>query len=239
MHLKRVLAVDDEPRYIRLMRLNLEASGYEVCSASGGVEALGILASQHIDIMLLDVRMEGEDGFALMQDVRQISDVPVIFVTAASEEADKVRGLGLGADDYLTKPFSALELLARVQAVLRRYNGASGRADDVQVALGDVRIDTAQRRVFRRTAEIHLSRTEFRLLASLLRHRDKVVTQEQLVREVWGAAYDGDFEGLRVYVYRLRHKLEGEAAAPKLLHTFPGIGYLLQTPPSVHASVTG
>jgi two-component system KDP operon response regulator KdpE len=235
---RRVLAVDDEPRYLRLIRLNLEAAGYEVFTASGGVEAVDVLAAQPLDLVLLDVRMDGQDGFALLQEIRQTSDVPVIFVTAAGEEADKVRGLGLGADDYLTKPFGAPELLARVQAVLRRYDGASGRANDAEVALGDVRIDTSQRRVFRGKHEVHLSRTEFRLLACLVRHRDKVIPQEQLVREVWGSGYDGDFEGLRVYVYRLRHKLEEGADAPRLLQTFPGVGYLIQTPASVHAAVT-
>ena len=244
LHAKRVLAVDDEPRYLRLIRLNLESAGYEVRTAGGASEAIDILAAQPMDLVLLDVRMDREDGFALIQDIRQISDVPVIFVTAAGEEADKVRGLDLGADDYLTKPFGAPELLARVHAVLRRYEGQSGRDGELQVTLGDLRIDTAQRRVFRGDNEVHLSRTEFRLLACLLRHRDKVVTQEQLVHEVWGAAYDGDFEGLRVYVYRLRQKLEGGPGAgrggeaQRLLQTFPGIGYLLQTPTRVHAAVT-
>jgi DNA-binding response OmpR family regulator len=237
MHQRRVLAVDDEPRYLRLIRLNLDAAGYQVTCATGADEALELLAGQAVDLVLLDVRMEGKDGFSLIKEIREVSDVPVIFVTAAGEEADKVLGLRLGADDYLTKPFGAPELLARVAAVLRRYNSGSGGAD-AQVTLGGVRVDTAQRRVFRESQEVHLSRTEFRLLGALLHHRDKVVPQDQLVREVWGSGYDGDFEGLRVYVYRLRQKLEDNPDAPRLLQTFPGVGYVLQTPSSVHPAVT-
>ncbi|MFN8526056.1 MAG: response regulator transcription factor [Chloroflexota bacterium] len=229
MNAKRVLAVDDEARYLRLMRLNLEASGYSFVGVNSGEEALDLLVRGGFDLVLLDVRMPGMDGFELLRDLREISDVPVIFVTALGEEADKVRGLKLGADDYLTKPFGAPELLARVEAVLRRYQGSG--ADPV-VAVGDLRIDLNQRRVFHGADEIRLSRTEFRLLACLVRHLGKVVPQDQLIHEVWGHAYDEGFEGLRVYVYRLRHKLEIDPEQPSLLQTFPGVGYVLQPPVS-------
>ena len=222
----RVLAVDDEPRYLRLMRVNLESAGYQFVGAGNGDEALGLLEKQPVDLVLLDINMPGMNGFALLQALREFTDVPVIFVTALGEEADRVRGLKLGADDYLTKPFSAPELLARVEAVLRRYHRGGDEAQ-AQVAVGPIRIDLAQRRVFRGEEEIRLSRTEFRLLACLVRHLGRVVPQDQLVRDVWGALYDEGFEGLRVYVYRLRQKLEADPDQPELLATFPGVGYIL------------
>ena len=227
MSQRRVLAVDDEPRYLRLMRLNLEASGFSFVGVGSAEEAIDLLVQGGFDLVLLDVRMPGIDGFELLRDLREFSDVPVIFVTALGEEDDKVRGLKLGADDYLTKPFGAPELLARVEAVLRRYQGGVAEA---MVALGDIRIDLSQRRVFRGDAEVRLSRTEFRLLACLVRHLGKVVPQDQLIHEVWGHSYDEGFEGLRVYVYRLRHKLEANPDQPALLQTFPGVGYIVQRP---------
>jgi DNA-binding response OmpR family regulator len=228
MNQKRVLAVDDEPRYLRLMRVNLETAGYRFVGAGSADEALEILATEPPDVLLLDVRMAGKDGFAALCELRDFSDVPVIFVTAAGEEADKVRGLKLGADDYMVKPFGALELLARVEAVMRRYQGST-TISEPRVRLGSVEVDLAQRRVFRDATEVRVSRTEFRLLSCLIRQRDKVVPQDELVRQVWGSGYDADFEGLRVYVYRLRHKLENDPDQPELLITFPGIGYMLRS----------
>ena len=226
MNQRRVLAVDDEPRYLRLMRLNLEASGFAFVGASTADEALDLLVGNNFDLVLLDVRMPSTDGFELLRVLREMSDVPVIFVTALDREVDKVRGLQLGADDYLTKPFGAPELLARVEAVLRRYQGS---ATHPLVDIGDVRIDLNQRRVFRGGTEIRLSRTEFRLLSCLVHHLDKVVPQDQLIHEVWGPSYDEGFEGLRVYVYRLRQKLEIDPEQPALLKTFPGVGYILES----------
>lgn len=223
----RVLGVDDEARYLRLMKVNLEAAGYQFFGASNADEALDVLAREPVDLVLLDVRMPGKDGFALLEALREVSDAPVIFVTALGEESDKVRGLRLGADDYMTKPFGAQELLARAEAVLRRYRGSKA---EQQASVGDLRLDLAQRRVFVRDQEVRLSRTEFRLLACLMRHLGKVVPQDQLVREVWGPTYDEAFEGLRVYIYRLRQKLERDPEQPEYLVTFPGIGYMLKAP---------
>jgi two-component system, OmpR family, KDP operon response regulator KdpE len=225
---KRILAVDDERRYLRLMRVNLEAAGYAFTGADSGPEAIDLLVQDAFDLAIFDVRMPGMDGYALIETVREFSDVPIIFVTAMGEEADKVRGLTLGADDYLVKPYGAPELLARVEAVLRRYRRSDSQ--DAQVTLGDLRIDFAQHRVFRDSTEVRLSRMEYRLLADLVRHHGKVVPQDQLVREVWGPAYDENFEGLRVYIYRLRHKLEVDPDDPRYLVTFPGVGYMVKAP---------
>ena len=224
----RVLAVDDEARYLRLMRMNLEAEGHYFVGVGSANEALDALANGQFDLAIFDVRMPGMDGFTLLKNVREFSDVPVIFVTALGEEADKVEGLQLGADDYLTKPFGAPELLARVNAVLRRY--WSGRLSDELATIGDLRIDLGQHRVFRGEEEIQLSRMEYHLLVELVRHAGKVVPQGRLVHDVWGPDYDEDFEGLRVYIYRLRHKLEKDPNHPELLITYPGIGYMLKRP---------
>lgn len=228
------LLVDDDPRYLRLIRLNLEAAGYRCSLAQSGADALEHLAREPADVILLDVRMSEMDGFSLLERIREFSDVPVIFVSALGEEADKVRGLRLGADDYLTKPFAAGELIARVAAVLRRYRGETAPGE---VTLGDVQVDLAQHLVLRSGRAVPLSRTEFRLLAALARHLGKVVPQDQLVREVWGPTYEEGYEGLRVYVHRLRQKLEADPDRPALLLTVPGVGYELR-PPDGSAPVT-
>lgn len=227
MDKKLVLAVDDEPRYLRLMRVNLEAAGYRFVGALTAEEGLNLLAAEPVDVVLLDVRLPTKSGFTLMEEMREFTDVPIIFVSAMGEEADKVRGLRLGADDYLTKPFSAQELLARVEAVLRRYYRAGKESI---VSIGDLRLDMAQRRVFRAEQELRLSRTEFRLLACLTQYLGKVVPQDQLAREVWGPFHEESFDGLRVYVYRLRQKIETDPVQPELLITFPGVGYMLKQP---------
>ncbi|HEX8967844.1 MAG TPA: response regulator transcription factor [Chloroflexota bacterium] len=224
---QRILAVDDETRYRGLMRVNLEAAGYRFVGVTSGQKAIDLLSRQVFDLAIFDVRMPGMDGFTLIRIVREFSDMPIIFVTALGEESNKVEGLKGGADDYLTKPYGAPELLARIEAVLRRYQGAS-RGRTAQVALDDLRIDLVQHRVFRDGVEVLLSRTEYRLLAGLVRYTGKVVPQDQLVRDVWGPTYEADFEGLRVYIHRLRHKLETDPDAPRHLVTFPGVGYMLK-----------
>jgi two-component system, OmpR family, KDP operon response regulator KdpE len=225
----RILAIDDEPRYLRLIRGNVEKGGYAFVGAGDGERALDVLVGTPIDLILLDVRMPGANGFALAETIREYSDVPIIFVSALGEEADKVRGLKLGADDYITKPFGADELMARIEAVLRRSQLAS-RAEPV-VRIGNLRVDLAQRLVFRDEQEVRLTRMEFRLLAYFVRLRGKVLPQDQLVHSVWGSTYDEDYEGLRIYVHRLRHKLETDPEQPRLLLTYPGIGYCLKPPP--------
>ncbi|MBI3968901.1 MAG: response regulator transcription factor [Chloroflexi bacterium] len=224
MNQKYVLAIDDDARFLRLLRMNIEPAGYHFTGVTTGEQAIDVLASTPTDLVLLDVRMAGMDGFHVITAIREFSDVPVIFVTAAGEESDKVQGLTLGADDYLTKPLGPKELLARMTAVLRRYHG---NGTDAQITVRDLHLDLAQRRLFRDKSEIPLTRMEYRLLACLARHLGKVVPQEQLVRDVWGPFYDQGYEGLRVYIYRLRKKLEADPDSPDLLVTVPGIGYTM------------
>jgi two-component system, OmpR family, KDP operon response regulator KdpE len=225
----RILAVDDEPRSLRLMRLYLESAGYEFGATRSGEEAIGLLTQQSYDLAILELGMAGTpSGFELIECVRDFSDLPIIVLTALTGEADKVRALKLGADEYLTKPIGQLELCARVEAILRRYHSRHDHSPAQQ--LGDLRIDLAQHRVFHRDEEVRLSKTEYRLLLALLRNAGKVVSQGQLVHEVWGPSYSDTFEGLRVYVHRLRQKLESDPENPRYLVTFPGIGYLLTAP---------
>jgi two-component system, OmpR family, KDP operon response regulator KdpE len=224
----RILAVDDEPRCLRLIQLYLESAGYEFGGTSSSEEALGLLARQPFDVAIIELGMPGISGFEFIESVRDFSDMPIIVLTAMTSEADKVRALKLGADEYVNKPIGPLELCARVDAILRRY---PGRHDRSPARLpGDLRIDQAQRRVFHGDEEIRLSKTEYRLLATLLRHVGKVVPQGQLVHEVWGPSYGDTFEGLRVYIHRLRQKLEIDRDHPRYVVTFPGVGYLLTGP---------
>ena len=222
----RILGVDDDPRYLTLLKINLEAAGYKFLQARSGEEALEIAASEPVDLAILDVRMPGMDGFALIKSIREFSEVPVIFVTALGEEADKLQGLGLGADDYITKPYGPKELLARVAVVLRRYQRAT--TPEARVEAGDLSIDLVQHRVFCRDREVLLSPKQFQVLAYLARHLGKVVPQDQLVHDVWGPNYEDAFGGLRVCIYRIRHQIEDAPDAPSRLITFPGVGYMLQ-----------
>ena len=224
----RILAVDNEPRSLRLTRLYLESAGYEFGGTSSSEEALGLLTQQRFDLAIVELGMPGISGFELIESVRDFSDVPIIVLTAMNAEADKVRALKLGADEYLNKPIGPLELCARVEAILRRYNSRHDHSP--AQSLGALRIDQAQRRVFHGDEEVRLSRTEYRLLTTLLRHIGKVVSQGQLVHEVWGPSYGETFEGLRVYIHRLRQKLEIDPENPRYVITFPGVGYLLTAP---------
>lgn len=223
----RVLVVDDEPRYLRLIRFNLEAEGYHVASAATGEEGLTALARQVPDLVVLDVMLPGMDGFEVCSRIREVSTVPIIMLTARGAEEDKVRGLRLGADDYVAKPFSAQELLARVEAVLRRSRLAETPARQTFFDSGDLRVDFLTRQVTARGKEVRLSPTEYRVLHYLAINAGKTITQDDLLQSVWGAGYRGEHEVLRVTVWRLRQKLEEDPQHPRFITTMPGIGYLL------------
>jgi DNA-binding response OmpR family regulator len=224
---KRVLIVDDEPRYLRLLEANLRTEGYEVVTAQDGQQALDVFSSQPIDLILLDIMMPRLDGFGATQRIREYSSVPIIILTAKGEEQDRVRGLDLGADDYLVKPFSATELLARVRAVLRRAQLPSETGQARFFTHDNLRIDFARAEVWRGEQDISLSATEYRLLLQFAHNLGKILTSEDLLTSVWGPEYKADKEILWVSIARLRQKLEDDPHNPRHIVTRSGLGYLM------------
>ncbi|MBI5935154.1 MAG: response regulator transcription factor [Chloroflexi bacterium] len=224
---KRVLIVDDEPRYLRLLDANLRTEGYEVVTASDGQQAIDVFSAQPVDLILLDIMMPRMDGFAACQRIREFSSVPIIILTAKGEEQDRVRGLDLGADDYLVKPFSATELLARVRAVLRRAQIPADAGQARFFTHDNLRIDFARAEVWRGDQDVSLSATEYRLLLQFAHHLGKILTSEDLLTSVWGPEYKTDKEILWVSIARLRQKLEDDPHNPKHIVTRSGLGYLM------------
>ncbi len=224
---KRVLIVDDEPRYLRLLEANLRTEGYDVVTAQDGEQALEVFSLQPVDLILLDIMMPRLDGFGVTQRIRQFSNVPIIILTAKGEERDRVRGLDLGADDYLVKPFSATELLARVRAVLRRVQPSPPVGQNRFFTHGDLRIDFARAEVWRGDQELSLSATEYRLLLQFVHNVGRILTSEELLSNVWGAEYKDEKEILWVSIARLRQKLEEDPHNPKHIVTRSGLGYLM------------
>ncbi|RJP55559.1 MAG: DNA-binding response regulator [Anaerolineaceae bacterium] len=224
---KRVLIVDDEPRYLRLLEANLRTEGYEVVTAQDGQQAVDVFSSQPIDLILLDIMMPRLDGFGATQRIREFSSVPIIILTAKGEEQDRVRGLDLGADDYLVKPFSATELLARVRAVLRRAQLPSESGQARFFTHDNLRIDFARAEVWRGEQDVSLSATEYRLLLQFAHNLGKILTSEELLTSVWGPEYKADKEILWVSIARLRQKLEDDPHNPRHIVTRSGLGYLM------------
>ncbi len=221
-----ILVADDEVRYVRAIQINLEASGYQVLTAHDGQAAIDLVAQREPDLMVLDIRMPDMDGYQVCQRVREFSAVPIIMLTALAEDADKVKGLDVGADDYVTKPFSADELLARVRSILRRVE-LSGRPSPAPgFEAGDLVVDFSQQRVFVRGQEVHLTSTEYRLLRELVSGAGRILTPGYLLQEVWGPGYEGDTHLVWQAIHRLRQKLESDAKNPQYIQTRPGIGYV-------------
>jgi DNA-binding response OmpR family regulator len=223
----RILVVDDEPRYIRLMEANLGSEGFSVLKAANGQEAVEAVAEYRPDLVLLDIMMPVLDGFGACERIREFSNVPIIVVTAKGEERDRVRGLDLGADDYIVKPFSATELLARVRSVLRRATNSGSVFQQTVFNHGNLRIDFARAEVFRDDKMVFLSATEYRLLLQMARNLGKVLPSEQLLSDVWGPEYRDDKEILWVSISRLRQKLEDDPRNPLHIVTRPGLGYTM------------
>ncbi len=224
----KVLMVEDEPKLARLIRSLLEADGYKVAAAMTGEDALDMVELAEPDLILLDLLLPGEvDGYEVCRRVRTSSRVPVIMLTAKAQESDKVRGLDLGADDYITKPFSSRELLARVRAALRRSALQEGRTDSDIVQVGRLAIDLGRRRVAVAGNEVALTPTEYSLLAELARNAGKVMLHEELLARVWGPEYRSETEYLRAYIRYLRRKLEEDPKHPQYILSRPGIGYYL------------
>jgi two-component system KDP operon response regulator KdpE len=220
-----VLAVDDEVGILRLLRIELTAQGFRVVTATNGEDALRIAEEQRPDICILDIVMAKMSGLEVMRRLRENSNMPVILLTAHGRDSDRVRGLELGADDYVVKPFHADELAARVRAVLRRANGRSGESI---VRAAGVEIDLNRRVVRRHGETVQLTRTEWLLLESLAANAGKVMLNQELLSRVWGPEYRDDLQYLRVWISRLRGKLEEDPSNPAFLKTRYGIGYILE-----------
>lgn len=230
MHQQNILVVDDEPRYVRLLRANLESVGYRVSAAGDGASALQKAEAEDPDVVVLDIMLPDMDGYEVCRRLREFSTVPVIMLTARREQADKIHGLDQGADDYLTKPFDAAELLARVRAQLRRSGLRQRQHLEPPLVLDRLRVDFAQQRVTLDAREITLSPTEYRLLYHLAVNAGRVMVQEELLRRVWGPEYSDESEVLRVYVRRLRQKIEEDPSSPHYVLTRPGVGYMMAAP---------
>jgi len=225
-----ILAVDDEPRVLKLLKANLESSGYAVLTAADGEQALQTIERELPDLVLLDLMLPKMDGYAVCRRVREFSAVPVIMLTARSAQVDLIHGFEVGADDYLTKPFSITELLVRVQAVLRRSKWPEEIVSRQGFKAGPIEIDFAQHLVTADGNAIKLTPTEYRLLTYMASNANRVLMHRELLRAVWGPEYGEETEYLRVYMRYLRQKLEPEPSKPQYLLTQPGAGYMLHQP---------
>lgn len=228
----KLLIIEDDQVLNRLLTEHLRNVGHDVLSANGGLEGLELIRNYSPDLVLLDIMMPGMDGWQTCRRLREVSDVPVLILTAKGAEDDVIKGFQLGADDYIKKPFNLQELELRVEAVLRR--SANRRLDDASdYDDGVLHIDLGRRMVVRRGDPVHLTPTEFRLLSYLLRHRDRVVPHSELLSEVWGPRYVDDTASLSVYVRYLREKLEDNPATPRYICTEWGVGYRFAVPRAV------
>jgi two-component system KDP operon response regulator KdpE len=222
---RRILVVDDEERMVRFIRLNLEHDGFQVSEAFNGKEAIQKIRDVTPDLILLDVMMPDLDGFEVLETVREVSQVPVIMLTAKGEEDDRVRGLELGADDYVTKPFSPRELVSRVKAVLRRTEGATGSMHGLIEVDDRLKIDFDRREIWLEGKLVKLRPTEYRMLYHLVQNAGWVVTHDQLLTKVWGYEYRDEPHYVRLYINYLRQKLEETPSDPKYILTERGVGY--------------
>ena len=240
MRKRLILVVDDEPAMVRLVRAELQSEGYAVITAASGEDALVRLDEDHPDLIVLDLMMPGMDGFETLRRIRGQSQLPVSMQTARAGDADKLRGLQGGADDYLTKPFNPEELSARVAAVLRRSAGGAPVGGRSLLRYPGLEIDLERRRVTVGAEEVRLSRTEWELLAQLAGNAGRVMLHGELLSRIWGPEFRDEVRYLRMWVSRLRAKLEPGAEGSSLITTFPGIGYRFEAPPSDYgAAPTG
>lgn len=223
----RVLVIDDDANLVRLLAESLQRAGYEVLSAHNGLAGMRQLYSGHPNLVVLDVMMPHMDGWETLGRIREMSDVPVILLTARDAEADRLRGFMLGADDYVAKPFSLAELNARVRAILLRAGRGGGDGPQPPLAVGDLVIDFASRRVLKRGQAVKLTPTEYRLLAALAENPGRILSHEQLLDRVWGPAYLDEPGYVKRYVWYLRQKIEDDPAAPQVVETVRGFGYRL------------
>jgi DNA-binding response OmpR family regulator len=227
-----ILLVDDEPRILNFLSARLKVAGYTVLTASNGMEALQQVQSHEPDMMVLDVLMPKMDGFETLKELRTFSSLPVIILSARGGNEDKIKGLGLGADDYLAKPFSPDELVARIEAVSRRLVSMEKRKTQEAFFMGDLKIDFKRRVVTVGEEEIRLTRIEWRLLSELAQNAGNLMLYEELLARVWGPEYRDDVQILRTWISRLRYKIEKDPNKPAIIRTIPKTGYIIDQPPA-------
>ena len=220
-----VVLIEDEPQIRRFLRATLGSQGYRLFEAATGADGLVEAASRQPDVVIVDLGLPDIDGLEVIRRLREWSTVPIIVLSARGQEADKVVALDLGADDYVSKPFGADELLARVRVAIRHKAGVA--REDAVFTSGELKVDLGRRHVFVRDQEVKLTPTEYRLLTTLVRHPGRVLTHRQLLKEVWGPNQTEEAHYLRVYMAQLRRKIEADPAQPRYLLTEPGVGYRL------------
>ncbi len=222
-----VVLIEDEPQIRRFLRATLTGQGYRLFEAATGADGLVEVGSRQPDVIIIDLGLPDMDGVDVIRRLREWTAVPIIVLSARGQERDKVTALDAGADDYVSKPFGASELVARIRVALRHAAGASHEADEAAFKVGELQVDRLRRHVSLGGTEVRLTPTEYKLLTTLIRHAGKVVTHQQLLREVWGPAHTDQAHYVRIYMAHLRHKLEAEPARPRYLLTEPGVGYRL------------
>jgi two-component system KDP operon response regulator KdpE len=220
-----ILLIEDEPQMRRFLRAALGGHDYRLVEAETAKEGLAHAAGRNPDVILLDLGLPDTDGLEVTRQLREWTRTPIIVLSARGREQDKVAALDLGADDYLTKPFGVEELLARIRVALRHASLGPGEAAEPIFEVGELKVDLAQRQVFRAGQQIHLTPTEYKLLVALVRHAGKLLTHRQLLQEVWGGNFVTQTHYLRIYIMQLRQKIEPDPARPRFLLTEPGVGY--------------
>ncbi len=226
-----ILLIEDEPQMRRFLRITLQAQGYRLVEAETGGDGIMQATTRNPDVVLLDLGLPDMDGLEVTRRLREWAQTPIIVISAREQERDKVNALDAGADDYLTKPFSSGELMARIRVALRHAAARSSERDEPVFVLDNLRVDLAKRQVLLDDREVHLTPIEYKLLTTLVRYAGKVVTHRQLLKEVWGPAHVEEVQYLRVYMTQLRHKLEADPARPRFLLNEPGVGYRLRYEP--------
>jgi two-component system KDP operon response regulator KdpE len=226
-----ILLIEDEPQMRRFLRITLQIQGYRLIESATARDGLMQATTRNPDVVLLDLGLPDLDGLEVTKRLREWNQTPIIVISAREQEQDKVKALDAGADDYLTKPFNASELLARIRVALRHAARQNTDKNEPVFTLRNLRVDLAQRQVFVSDKEVHLTPIEYKLLMVLVRHAGKVITHTQLLKEVWGPAHINEVQYLRVYMTQLRHKLETDPARPRFLMNEPGIGYRLKYEP--------
>jgi len=222
-----VVLIEDEPQIRRFLRATLTGQGYRLFEATTGADGIIEVGSRQPDVVIIDLGLPDMDGLEVIRRLREWTAVPIIVLSARGQERDKVTALDAGADDYVSKPFGAGEVLARIRVALRHTAGASHEADEAAFKIGELHVDLLRRHVAVGAAEVRLTPIEYKLLTTLIRHAGKVVTHQQLLREVWGPTHTDQAHYVRIYMAHLRHKLEAEPARPRYLLTEPGVGYRL------------